>query len=86
MEWVPWKIIEQIRDWTDKTVNFEGNPRIWIKRRNPGEYPAEYELNIRGRGHDDRCTWCESFRTALATKLKEELQLSLREIGGYIFD
>lgn len=86
IEGIQWKTIEEIRKWTDKTVHLEGNTRIWLKRKNPDEYPAEYELNIKGRGHDDRCTWCKSFRTALITKIKEELHYSIEEIGGCDFD
>lgn len=85
LEGIPWKIIEDMRKWTDKTVYVKG-ARIWIKPRSKIGYPGEYDLNIKGRGHDDRCTWCESFRTALTTKLKEDLNCSVREIGGCIFD
>jgi hypothetical protein len=85
LEGIPWRIIEDIRKWTDKNVHVEG-ARIWIKPWSKIGHPGEYDLNIKGRRHDDRCTWCESFRTALSTKVKEDMNCSVREIGGCIFD
>jgi len=85
IEGISWSILEDMLKWADETVPLKG-PKIWLKRLNKDEYPALYELNIKGRGHDDRCTWCKSFRTALTTKMKEELNCSLKEIGGCEFD
>jgi len=84
-EGIPWKIIEDIRKWTDKTVHVK-DARTWIEPRSKLGHPEEYDLNIKGRGHDDRCTWCKSFRTALRTKIKEDTKYSIQEKGGCTFD
>ena len=60
---ISWETIEKIQNWTDNKIQLKG-PNIWFRRLNNNE-PAIYELNIKGRGYDDRCTWCKSFRTAL---------------------
>lgn len=85
IEGISWKILDETRKWSDETVHLHG-PRVWLKRTNKDEFPPKYELNIKGRGHDDRCTWCKSFRTALSTKMKEELNITLNEIGCCDFD
>ena len=38
-------------------------------------------LTISGKGHDNRCRWCESFKTALSSKCDE--QNILLEIHGF---
>lgn len=54
--------IETIKHWTDEKVKTSGE----INFNKAGN--RYYELKISGRGHDNRCTWCESFRTALNTR------------------
>ena len=45
----------------------------------------EFELKITGRGHDNRCTWCRSFRTRLRNILAEK-KIKLRQKGFCRFD
>lgn len=66
------KDVETIKRWTDSKVETSG--RINLNRA--GE--RGYELEIAGRGHDNRCTWCESFRTALNTRTKNLVKVEQR--------
>ncbi|HEC86542.1 MAG TPA: hypothetical protein ENI49_01540 [Thermoplasmatales archaeon] len=68
---ISWETINKIREWTDNKVPLKKYANIKIRRLNRGKYPAKYELIIRGRGYDDRCTWCKSFRTALETTARK---------------
>lgn len=53
--------IEAIKSWTDRTV--KTSRRInFVKIRN-----NMYDFETSGKGHNNRCTWCASFRTALKT-------------------
>lgn len=58
------KKIFDVRDWTDKNVKLKKGARIWFEKKGEG-----YRLIISGRGADERCTWCRSFRTALKTSM-----------------
>ncbi|MCK4397501.1 MAG: hypothetical protein KAV25_00745 [Methanophagales archaeon] len=58
------KDVETIKRWTDSIVKTSGK----INLNRAGK--RGYELEIAGRGRDNRCTWCTSFRTALNTRTK----------------
>jgi len=58
------KKIFEVRDWADKNVKLKEGARIWFEKEREG-----YKLIISGRGSDERCTWCRSFRTALNTSM-----------------
>lgn len=79
------KEIVDIKKWTDETVNLKRTARVWLKRTNPDEYPPKYELIISGRGEDERCTWCRSFRTSLETHMKK-LNCSIDQHGSCDFE
>ena len=79
------KEIVDVKKWTDETVDLMHTARVWLKRTNPGEYPPKYELIISGRGRDERCTWCRSFRTALETHINK-LKYSIDQKGSCDFD
>lgn len=53
--------IETIKKWVDEKVKIFGH----IDFVKSGNYI--YNLEVSGRGNDNRCTWCSSFRTALKT-------------------
>jgi hypothetical protein len=75
---IPWDIVKLVREWTDDKIKLIDPTRILIERVNKGEYPAIYELNIHGIGHDNRCTWCKTFRSVLNTKCKEKLNCPIQ--------
>jgi len=79
------KHIFEVREWVDGRIKLGNSARIWIKRENPDEYPAVYRLIISGRGSDERCTWCRSFRTALREKIKG-LGFEIKEIDACTFE
>jgi len=56
------KDVETIKRWTDGKVKTSGE----ITLSKTGK--RVYNLEIAGRGYDNRCRWCESFRTALKTR------------------
>jgi hypothetical protein len=56
------KDVETIKRWTDAHVGTFGKINL-IRTGERG-----YELEIVGKGPDNRCRWCESFRTALNTR------------------
>ncbi|MCX6819624.1 MAG: hypothetical protein NT129_06540 [Candidatus Aenigmarchaeota archaeon] len=74
-----------IRNWTNKNVKLKPSARAWIERINPNEEPPRYFLKISGRGNDERCTWCRSFRTALRTRMIEQKCAVIQE-GRCEFD
>ncbi len=78
------KEVVKVKDWANDTVALKRSARTWLKRVNPQEHPAKYELIISGRGADDRCRWCSSFRTALGTHM-EKLHCSTRQCGACKF-
>ncbi len=69
---IGWGLVDEIKKWVDTTVKLKHTARCYLKRTNPGLFPPEYRLFVTGRGRDERCTWCESFRTAMQNKLKEK--------------
>ena len=76
-----WGIIDEIKKWVDTTVKLKHTARCYLKRTNPGSFPPEYRLFITGKGKDERCTWCESFRTTVQNKSKERGILIERQEG-----
>lgn len=56
--------VETIKSWTDSKVETSGK----IKLNRAGE--RGYKLEIVGKGRDNRCRWCGSFRTALNSRTK----------------
>jgi hypothetical protein len=84
-EGVRGKEIIDIKKWTDETVDLKPTARAWIKRVNPNKYPPKYKLIISGRGYDDRCTWCRSFRTAMKSHM-EKLNCSISQNGSCEFE
>ncbi len=76
------KEVFEIKNWVDKVVDLHKPAWIYIKKIN--DSPLEYSLIIKGRGQDERCTWCQSFRTSLKTHFKK-LGIELKEIGGCRF-
>jgi len=84
-EGVRGKEIIDIKKWTDETVDLKPTARAWIKRVNPNRYPPKYKLIISGRGYDDRCTWCRSFRTAMESHM-EKLNCSINQNGSCEFE
>lgn len=56
--------LKELEGWVDdkvKTKDFSTS--IGLEKINP----HKFELLINGIGHDNRCRWCKSFRTALKT-------------------
>ena len=61
--------LNKIESWVDKKV--ETNPLstdIKIEK----SAPRKFSLLISGKGKDNRCTWCRSFRTSLKTLCNKE--------------
>ncbi|MBP1908309.1 hypothetical protein [Methanolobus bombayensis] len=54
--------VEVIYNWTFRKVHYT-NGNISLKKLDH----RIFELTIKGRGRDDRCRFCKSFRTALNT-------------------
>ena len=79
------KEVVDVKKWTDDVVALQRYARVWLKRINPQEYPAKYELIISGRGPDERCRWCKTFRTALDTHMKK-LNCSTQQHGSCEFE
>lgn len=77
------KEIFEIKNWVDKKVDLHKPAWIYIKRTNT-DLPPEYSLIIRGRGEDERCTWCKSFRTSLKNHFEKQ-GIEVEEVGGCIF-
>jgi hypothetical protein len=79
------KEIADMKKWTDEAVGLKRNARVGLKRTNSEEYPPKYELIISGRGEDERCTWCRSFRTSLETNMKQ-LNCPINQHGSCDFE
>jgi len=79
------KEIVDIKKWTDEKVKLDSTARTYLKRDNPGEYPPQYELVVSGKGKDNRCTWCRSFRTALEKRM-DELDCEIEQNDSCTFE
>lgn len=62
------KDVETIKEWTDGKVKTTG--RIRFKKSGT----RGFDLKIIGKGADNRCRWCKSFRKALSTKTNNEIE------------
>jgi hypothetical protein len=65
-------IIKTRKNWTDNKIKTRAKIKITSIRSN------NFVLVINGRGKDNRCTWCQSFRTALTGFLNIEYQKRCR--------
>ncbi len=65
-------IIKARKNWTDKKIKTNAKIEITSTGLN------NFILIINGRGKDNRCTWCESFRTAITGFLNIEYQRRCR--------
>ncbi len=55
---------KEIENWVDNKVKTDAiSTKIEIEKLNP----YKFNLLISGKGKDNRCTWCRSFRTSLKT-------------------
>ena len=82
-EGLDWAFIESARDQTDSLV--KPDSRQYIKRANKGENPPIYILTIQGRGKDNRCRWCKSFR-AYCQKTSEGQGFTFNQDGKCKFE
>ncbi len=55
----------RIKQWADSHINTSGKITLTPSQQ------TIYDLEIVGKGYDDRCTWCDSFRTTLQSEIKE---------------
>jgi len=74
------KKIFEVKNWADKNVQFKEYARAWLEKNGD-----DYRLIISGRGSDERCTWCRSFRTALNKSLFD-LKVAVYQNGFCKFD
>lgn len=58
------------KDWIDEKLE-ELTSAYYSLNRIVNEDELIYVLQISGRGHDSRCTWCRSFRTVLINKFTD---------------
>jgi hypothetical protein len=65
-------IIKSRKEWTENKIKTSAKIEITSTDSN------NFSLVINGRGRDNRCTWCQSFRTALTGFINIEYQKRCR--------
>jgi len=63
------ELLKGLEDWVDKKVEIDS---ILTKIEIEKITPNKFKLLISGKGNDNRCTWCRSFRTSLKTLSNKE--------------